>query len=122
MPCDWQTSVHAANGISCHDCHGGDPTDMAMAKSPDRGFLGAPEYEEVPEFCGRCHVGVFEAYSAGAHGQALAEGGAQCVICHGNHAIQEAGLELTSRPLKKEIFRRLRSWLRELKSEPAVAG
>ena len=91
---DWQTSVHAANGISCHDCHGGDATDMAMAKSPDKGFLGAPEYEDVPEFCGRCHVGIYEAYSAGAHGQALAEGGAQCVICHGNHAIQEAGLEL----------------------------
>ena len=91
---DWQTSVHAANGISCHDCHGGDATDMAMTKSPDKGFLGAPEYEDVPEFCGRCHVGIFEAYSAGAHGQALAEGGAQCVICHGNHAVKEAGLDL----------------------------
>ena len=91
---DWQTSVHAATGIPGHDCHGGDPTDMAMAKNPDKGFIGAPEYEEVPEFCGRCHVGVFEAYSAGAHGQALAEGGAQCVICHENHAIQEAGLDL----------------------------
>ena len=30
---DWKTSVHAENGISCHDCHGGDPTDMAMAMS-----------------------------------------------------------------------------------------
>jgi len=91
---DWQASVHAENGISCHDCHGGDPTDMAMAMSPDRGFIGAPEYEGVPEFCGRCHVGVFDAYSAGAHGQALEEGGAQCVVCHGNHAIQRASLDL----------------------------
>jgi hypothetical protein len=91
---DWKTSVHAANGISCHDCHGGDPTDMAMAMSPERGFLGAPEYTEVPDFCGRCHVGVAKEYKAGAHGKAIEEGGAQCVICHGNHAIQKASLDL----------------------------
>jgi len=91
---DWQTSVHAENGISCHDCHGGDPTDMAMAKSPDRGFVGAPDYTEVPDFCGRCHVGVAEEYKAGAHGKAIEEGGAQCVICHGNHAVKRASLAL----------------------------
>ena len=91
---DWRTSIHAQNGISCHDCHGGDPTDFAMAMSPDRGFIGAPEYTEVPAFCGRCHVGVSEAYQAGAHGQAIESGGAQCVVCHGNHAIQKASLDL----------------------------
>lgn len=91
---EWQGSVHAENGISCHDCHGGDPTDMAMAMSPERGFIGVPEYAEVPEFCGRCHVGVAEAYNAGAHGQAIEEGGAQCVVCHGNHSIQQADLTL----------------------------
>lgn len=91
---EWRTSVHAENGISCHDCHGGDPTDYAMAMSPEKGFLGAPEYAEVPDFCGRCHVGVAQAYQAGAHGQAIESGGAQCVICHGNHAIKNASLDL----------------------------
>jgi hypothetical protein len=91
---DWRTSVHAENGISCHDCHGGNPTDFAMAMNPDQGFLGAPEYEEVPAFCGRCHVGVADEYQAGAHGQAIESGGAQCVVCHGNHAIQKASLDL----------------------------
>ena len=90
----WRQSVHAQNGISCHDCHGGDPSDYAMAMSPERGFLGAPEYAQVPAFCGRCHVGVLEAYQPGGHGQALEAGGAQCVICHGEHAIQVANLEL----------------------------
>ena len=90
----WRTSVHAGNGISCHDCHGGDPTDSAMAMSPERGFIGVPEYAEVPEFCGRCHVGVAEKYLAGAHGQAIDSGGAQCVTCHDNHAIQSASLDL----------------------------
>ena len=90
----WRTSIHAENGISCHDCHGGDPTDFAMAMSPERGFLGAPEYVKVPEFCGRCHVGVAKEYLAGAHGKAIESGGAQCVVCHGNHAIKKATLDL----------------------------
>ena len=90
----WQTSVHAENGVSCHDCHGGDPTDFAMAMSPERGVIGAPEYTDVPVFCGRCHVGISEEYQAGAHGQAIESGGAQCVVCHGNHAIQKVSLDL----------------------------
>jgi nitrate/TMAO reductase-like tetraheme cytochrome c subunit len=90
----WQTSVHAANGISCHDCHGGDPTDYEMAMTPERGFVGVPEYNEVPEFCGKCHLGVKDDYLASAHGQALDAGGAQCVICHENHAIQLANIDL----------------------------
>lgn len=91
---EWRTSIHAENGISCHDCHGGDPTDYAMAMDPSNGFLGVPDYTDVPEFCGRCHVGVAEAYQGGAHGQAIESGAAQCVICHGNHAIQKANLDL----------------------------
>lgn len=90
----WRNSVHAANGISCHDCHGGDPTDFELAMSPESGFLGVPEYSAVPDFCGRCHVGVKEDYLASAHGQALDVGGAQCVVCHGSHAIQQASIDL----------------------------
>ena len=91
---EWPGSVHQQSGISCHDCHGGDPTDFAMAMSPQRGFLGKPAYEKVPEFCGRCHVGVLADYQQSAHGRKLAQGGAQCVMCHGSHAVQAASLEL----------------------------
>lgn len=91
---EWAGSVHQRNGISCHDCHGGDPGDFANAMKPERGFVGAPGYEQVPEFCGRCHVGVLADYRESAHGRKVAEGGAQCVICHGNHAVQEASLDL----------------------------
>lgn len=90
----WQTSVHAENGISCHDCHGGDPTDFAMAMDPSRGFIGVPAYNEVPAFCGRCHLGVREDYEGSAHGMALERGGPQCVICHGNHSVQKASIDL----------------------------
>lgn len=91
----WQTSVHADNGISCDACHGGDPTDSSMlAMSPEKGFIGVPAYTEVPDFCGRCHIGVKEDYMSSAHGQALNAGGAQCVICHGNHEVQVATIDL----------------------------
>jgi hypothetical protein len=90
----WRTSIHAANSISCHNCHGGDPTDMAMAMNPARGFLGAPKEMTIPTFCGRCHVGVKEDYLASAHGRALGRGGPQCVTCHTNHAVQKATPDL----------------------------
>lgn len=90
----WQTSIHAKNGISCHDCHGGDPSDFAMAMDPSRGFIGVPQYTEVPAFCARCHLGVGEDYAASAHGQALDRGGPQCVVCHGNHTVVKASIEL----------------------------
>ncbi len=86
----WKESVHAVGGISCHNCHGGDPTDMAMAMSPERGFIGVPKREAIPAFCGRCHVGVKEDYLVSAHGRALGRGGPHCVTCHGNHAVRMA--------------------------------
>lgn len=90
----WQESIHAVNGISCHDCHGGDPTDFANAMSPAKGFLGVPDNEAIPGFCGRCHVGVKEDYLQSAHGQALGGGGPQCVTCHGNHRVVAASSDL----------------------------
>jgi len=90
----WKGSIHEENGIACNACHGGDPKDAANAMKKDRGFLGAPKYNDVPEFCGRCHVGVLKDYLASAHGRALTRGGPNCVICHGNHQVARASLEL----------------------------
>lgn len=89
----WRQSFHAKNGISCHSCHGGDPTDFALAMSPERGFLGVPAAAAIADFCGRCHVGVREDYLASAHGRAR-ERGPQCVTCHGSHGVQAATLDL----------------------------
>lgn len=87
----WQGSIHHDNGIGCNNCHGGDPTLMSMeAMSPDRGFRGVPKPTEIPDFCGRCHIGVKEDYLQSAHGKALGKGGPQCVTCHGNHAVKRA--------------------------------
>jgi len=90
----WKESIHAGNGINCNACHGGDPKDAANAMKKERGFLGVPKYNDVPQFCGRCHVGVLKDYLASGHGRALGKGGPNCVICHGSHQIVKASLEL----------------------------
>jgi len=90
----WQASFHAENGISCHDCHGGDPKDPVNAMSPERGFLGVPKDIGVPAFCGRCHVGILDDYLRSAHGRALGKGGPTCVTCHNGHDIKKVSLEL----------------------------
>jgi len=90
----WRNSVHAANGISCHHCHGGDPTDAANAMNPQRGFLGVPQEQAIPDFCGRCHIGIKADYLRSAHGRALGKGGPTCVTCHGSHNVQKVSLDL----------------------------
>ena len=90
----WKTSIHAENSIYCHECHGGDPKDMANAMKPDRGFKGVPKETAIPETCGRCHVGVLKDYLGSAHGKRLGTGGPTCVTCHGNHAVRKASLDI----------------------------
>lgn len=96
IPGVWKQSWHAQNSIACNDCHGGDPKDADMAMSPQRGFVGAPTYQAVPEFCGKCHSGILKNYLASGHGMALkASGkGPNCVTCHGSHEVQKASLDI----------------------------
>ncbi len=104
--------AHAAAGLSCHDCHGGNP-DPALADdmfaSMDEGFaahpyVGAPERGEIPAFCGRCHsdpatmrrhapdlrTDQEQEYWSSHHGEQLRAGNprvATCIDCHGVHGI-----------------------------------
>lgn len=102
----WQASWHAQNNISCEHCHGGDPRDAVLAMSPQRGFVGRPKYENVAEFCGKCHIGILANFRDSGHGKA---GGASpncmtaikagkkapnCVTCHGSHNIQKASIDI----------------------------
>jgi hypothetical protein len=96
IPSEWKKSRHYQNNISCHDCHGGDPKDATMAMSQERGFRGKPEYSKVPDFCGRCHIGILKNYLESGHGKALKseQSGPNCVNCHGSHGIQKAGINI----------------------------
>ncbi|MDO8525748.1 MAG: cytochrome c3 family protein [Candidatus Omnitrophota bacterium] len=100
--------VHFKRGLSCSDCHGGDPTkeDFAEAKDPARGFIGKPKRNDIPLFCGKCHADPaymrkynpniptdqLAKYNESQHGKLNAKGDrkvAVCISCHGVHGIRE---------------------------------
>jgi predicted CXXCH cytochrome family protein len=100
-------NIHKARGLSCNDCHGGDPTqdDKRAAKDPMKGYIGKPKPSDIPAFCGKCHsdadlmkrfnpslrVDQEREYSTSIHGQRLKTGDqkvATCVSCHGVHNIR----------------------------------
>jgi nitrate/TMAO reductase-like tetraheme cytochrome c subunit len=96
IPRQWRESFHFRHDVSCDSCHGGDKKDASMSMSHERGFIGVPTDAQVPDFCGKCHVGVLENYMRGGHGRALRESGKgpTCVTCHGSHGIQKASIDI----------------------------
>ncbi|HEU0264968.1 MAG TPA: cytochrome c3 family protein [Geobacterales bacterium] len=96
---DWRPSIHAEQGVSCHDCHGGDPSDAVNAMSPSRGFKGVPPEKERATFCGACHVGIGKEFSSSTHGKRVGRGGPTCITCHGSHTIQRVSLDIISESL-----------------------
>jgi hypothetical protein len=95
----WRHSWHAANDVSCHDCHGGAPEDVSNSMSHDRGFIGTPDNENVPRLCGTCHIAIMKNYLSSGHGQNFCvspDGGPNCVTCHGSHNVQQASIDIIS--------------------------
>ena len=107
--------VHRARGLSCHDCHGGDPNDSSKegAKDPAKGYLGKPKKLDTPAYCGKCHsdanlmkkfnpslrVDQEREYYTSVHGQLLKTGDsrvATCVSCHSVHGIRAVNDPLSS--------------------------
>jgi len=101
------SDVHAQFGLSCHDCHGGNPAQEEVELAKDRSFKGAPERVKIPDFCGGCHadsafmrkfnpnlrVDQLSLYWTSRHGEMLRKGdpnAAVCTDCHGVHGIQAA--------------------------------
>jgi hypothetical protein len=105
--------VHKTIGLSCHDCHGGNPDpaladDYQAAMSPDfaaNPYRGAPARAAIPDFCGTCHsnptymkrfkpdarVDQVSEYWTSQHGALLRQGDehvATCIDCHGVHGIR----------------------------------
>lgn len=102
---DWERSIHAEQGVSCADCHGGNPgeTDADVAKLELAGYIGVPDRANTPGLCATCHsdpvqmrqynlsTDQFAQYQESVHGKALYENGdvnvATCVDCHGAHNV-----------------------------------
>ena len=107
--------VHRGRGLSCNDCHGGDPNadTSEAAKDPRKGFLGKPRTLDIPAYCGKCHsdanlmkrfnpslrVDQESEYYTSVHGRLLKTGEqkvATCISCHTVHGIRAVSDPLSS--------------------------
>lgn len=90
---DWRVSRHAATGVTCDKCHGGD----AAARDPAKAHAGVlPSSDKdsrlqkinSPETCGTCHRSVVSAFVESKHYRLLKanEDGPSCISCHGHMA------------------------------------
>jgi predicted CXXCH cytochrome family protein len=107
--------VHRSRGLSCNDCHGGDPNadTSEAAKDPSKGYLGKPRTVDIPAYCGKCHsdanlmkkfnpslrVDQESEYYTSVHGKLLKSGEqkvATCISCHSVHGIRAVSDPLSS--------------------------
>jgi len=103
--------IHFKMGISCDDCHGGDPKlgleegDPDLAMDPRKGYKPPPSRLTTPDFCGGCHSNIeymkkynprlptdqLKLYLTSVHGKQLYDKKdtkvAVCTDCHGIHKI-----------------------------------
>ena len=97
--------IHAARGLGCVACHGGDATDPEMTgMDPDKGFRGKPERRQIAEVCATCHASAafmkrynprpyifsLDEFRTSVHCKRIEEGDqkvATCTNCHGVHGI-----------------------------------
>lgn len=101
--------VHGKNGVTCHDCHGGDPNTLnfqqAHAAEVDNAQSSTLPFDPLlsqqartPErlkslvqVCSKCHQKASESYLVSVHGHGLQQSGlvvtAVCTDCHGHHNI-----------------------------------
>jgi predicted CXXCH cytochrome family protein len=103
----FEGDIHQQFGLSCVDCHGGNPEEEDYDLAKDKSFKGIPERSQVPEFCASCHsdssyirrfnpslrVDQEDIYWTSEHGQLLKRGDtkvAVCTDCHNTHGIQAA--------------------------------
>jgi hypothetical protein len=105
----FQNDIHFKRGLSCVDCHGGDPNspDQNIAMSAAKGFRIRVTREGMAEYCGRCHgdaafmqkynkkprVDQVTLYAASVHAGKPAGGdgvAATCVDCHDVHKTRAA--------------------------------
>jgi predicted CXXCH cytochrome family protein len=111
----FENDIHQSRGLSCNDCHGGDPNADTKegAKDPRKGYLGKPKTLDIPAYCGKCHsdanlmkrfnpslrVDQEREYYTSMHGKLLKTGEtrvATCISCHSVHGIRAISDPLSS--------------------------
>ena len=90
---EWAGSVHAEKGITCEQCHDGNPSESSAQKA-HQGILKSnlPQsplyFANIPETCGQCHTAEWAEFKKSYHYRELKRTGKgpNCVTCHGSMA------------------------------------
>ncbi len=86
---EWRNSKHEKSGVSCEQCHGGDPTAKSLTTAHE-GVL-SPTFaqsklhpQNLPATCSACHQGVVTAFVKSKHYQKLQSSNTapSCTNCH----------------------------------------
>lgn len=93
--------VHAAAGLGCVSCHGGDPAAKVAALAHAKDFVARPATSDAAvALCSKCHEKPAENFLKGPHHLAKdVPKKPNCSTCHGAHGVQTAGLQLIGEPL-----------------------
>ncbi len=99
----FKDSVHAATGLTCIDCHGGDPKANDETAHATDNFHRPDSKQAIAQLCASCHSDVrkmnpfglptdqLDRYKTSKHGEALFGKNDQrvagCTDCHGAHDI-----------------------------------
>ncbi len=87
----WEGSIHQEHGITCDQCHGGDPkarserlahVGVFSSSNPDSSVY----YKNIPKTCGKCHGAEYYKFTQSFHYKKLETTGQgpNCVTCHGS--------------------------------------
>lgn len=86
---EWEASPHGQAGVTCDDCHGGDPAAAAMEEAHEGVMIMTDKrstlYNQTePETCGRCHKDKQAQFIQSKHYAALMDDRAAptCTTCH----------------------------------------
>ena len=120
--------VHAAAGLDCAACHGGDAAARdANGAHAGAGFTARPALgaDAVVALCGRCHAEPARNFLQGPHHLASAPRKPDCTTCHGTHSVKPASIGMIAEPLCSSCHtvaqaRRIQKALGDAESEVAA--
>ena len=79
-------SIHAAKGISCSRCHGGNASASEKEAGHSGQFVGKPDSAQTIRTCGSCHTAELTLFKTSRHfPEKKGTARLDCVQCHGAH-------------------------------------
>jgi hypothetical protein len=107
----WRSSIHQQEGVTCVDCHGGDPksSDKEKAHGGDLDAArpqSAVNFRNIPKTCGGCHEEVYQGFRESVHFEHLVskeqeDQGPTCVTCHGSLNVEVLNVNTVEETCRK---------------------